>query len=146
MAKKILIATHTILAEGFRKATLFFTGIGEDIVTICAYEDTQEPPRPEIDRFFDSVQPEDTVVVFTDLIGGSVNQIMMEKLLTYKFHLITDPNLSVIMAVATLGEEELNAENIRESIDLCKTQMKYVNDVQLGQNAQKKADTEDEFF
>jgi len=146
MSKKILIATHTILAEGLRKATMFFTGEGEDFVTICAYEDTQEPPRAEIDHFFDSVQPEDTVVVFTDLIGGSVNQIMMEKLLTQKFHLISDPNLSAVMAVATLGEDEINAESIRESLDLCKAQMKYVNDVQLGQAGQAEADAEDSFF
>ncbi|QQO08528.1 PTS sugar transporter subunit IIA [Breznakiella homolactica] len=146
MSKKILIATHTTLAEGFKKATVFFTGMGEDMVTICAYEDTQEPPRPEIDRFFESVNQDDTVVVFTDLMGGSVNQIMMEKLLTRKFHLITDPNLSVIMAVATLGEEELNAENIRESIELSSSQMKYMNDVPLEQGSQAESDTADDFF
>lgn len=146
MSRKILIATHTTLAEGLKKATVFFTGMGEDIETICAYEDTQDSPRPEIDRFFNSVQPEDTVVVFTDLMGGSVNQIIMEKLLTRKFHLITDPNLSVVMAVATLGEEEITPETIRESIELCRDQMKYMNDVPLEQGNSAAPDTAEDFF
>jgi mannose/fructose-specific phosphotransferase system component IIA len=141
-----MIATHTNLAAGFKKALLFFTGTGEDIVTVCAYEDSDDSPRDEIERFFAAVDSRDTVVVFTDLLGGSVNQIMAEKLKTKNFHLITEANLSVIIAVATLGEEEINAESIRENIELCKSQMKYMNDLLIEQSNAPKTNTSDDFF
>jgi mannose/fructose-specific phosphotransferase system component IIA len=146
MAKKIMIATHTSLAEGFKKAMFFFTGTGEDIVTVCAYEDTDESPHAEIDSFFASTAPGDTVVVFTDLAGGSVNQILAAKLKTKNFHLITEANLSVIIGIAALSEEEINAENIRENIELGKARIKYINDVLREQDSLPKTNTGEDFF
>ena len=146
MSKKIMIATHTTLAEGFKKAMFFFTGPGEDIVTVCAFEEDDQDPHIEIDRFFDALEPSDTVVVFTDIIGGSINQIVAAKFKTREFHLITDVNLSVIMGIATLSEEEINAENIRECIELSKAQMKYMNDVIQEQNFANSTTTEEDFL
>ena len=148
MSKKIMIATHTTLAEGFKKAMHFFTGEGESIVTVCAYDDVNEDPTPEIDRFFDSLEPDDTVVVFNDLLCGSINQILAKKLKTTPrgFHLITDVNLSVIIGVSTLGEEEINAENIRENIELSRANMKYMNDEMPESDEKSASDSEDDFL
>ena len=143
MSKKIMIATHSVLAEGFKKAAHFFTGQGEDIKIVCAYDDPDLDPNPEIDAFFNSLEPSDTVVVFTDLLCGSINQIFAAKLKTYYFHLITDVNLSLIIGVSTLSEEELNAETIRENIELSKNNMKYMNDVLLEQSS---LDSGDDFL
>jgi len=134
MAKRILIATHTTLAEGFCKATDFFTGMGPEILTICAYEKSQEPPKKEIEEFFETTAENDCVVVFTDLAGGSVNQIMMEELRKRRFHLITDPNLSAIMAIATLPEEEINEQTIQENLALGREQMKYLSNLTFSES------------
>ena len=130
MAKKILIATHSTLADGFKKAAHFFTGEGDNIVTLCAYDEGNDDPNPGIDSFFDTLEPNDKVLVFNDLLCGSINQILAKKLHTSKneFHLITDVNLSVIIGVISLGEEEINAESIRENIELARANMKYMND------------------
>ena len=148
MPKKIMIATHTTLAEGFKKAMYFFTGEGQEVVTVCAYDGNNEDPNPEIDRFFDSLEPDDTVVVFSDLLCGSVNQILGKKLNTSKkeFHLITDVNLSVIIGVCSLNEEEINAENIRENIELSKANMKYMNDEMLESYEKSASANEDDFL
>jgi PTS system mannose-specific IIA component/fructoselysine and glucoselysine-specific PTS system IIA component len=142
-----MIATHSILAEGFKKAADFFTGQGEDIVTVCAYDDPNVNPRPEIDNFFNSLKTNDSVVVFSDLLCGSINQILTEKLKTNKFHLITDVNLSVIIGVSTLNEEDLVAENIRENIELAKNNLKYMNDaLQEQRSPEPKPDSADDFL
>ena len=127
MSKKIVIATHAALAKGFQDCMKFLTGLGEDFITICAFTDVPEP-KEEIQRFFASVSREDTVVVFTDLLGGSVNQMFASLLPRFSFHLIAGANLAVILAVSMLEEEDINEEKIRETIALCQKQMVYVND------------------
>ncbi len=148
MSKRILIATHSLLAEGFRKAMHFFTGEGDDVAIVCAYDGNEDDPNIAIDSFFNSVKPDDTVLVFNDLLCGSINQILAKKLQAAekKFHLITDVNLSVIIGVSTLNEEDLNAENIRENIELAKANMRYMNDEMCATDEQYAAGNEDDFL
>jgi mannose/fructose-specific phosphotransferase system component IIA len=148
MSKKILIATHSGLAEGFRKAMCFFAGEMDGVTTVCAYDGNEEDPNIAIDSFFDSVKADDTVVVFNDLLCGSINQILAKKLNAEekKFHLITDVNLSAILGIATLSEEELTVENIRENIELAKANMRYMNDEMSKIDDRNTAESEDDFL
>lgn len=71
--KKILIATHGYLADGFKSSISLLTGGEDAIETICAYVDESDYTA-RIQTFVDSLSPEDDGVIFTDIYGGSVCQ------------------------------------------------------------------------
>ena len=71
--KKILIATHGYLADGFKSSISLLTGGEDAIETICAYVDESDYTE-RIQAFVDSIGPDDDGVIFTDIYGGSVCQ------------------------------------------------------------------------
>ena len=76
--RKILIASHSELAEGMKQTLKFFAGNQIDVSAICAYVD-EESLQSKLDAFFEKVSDEDEVLIFTDLLGGSVNQAIIFK-------------------------------------------------------------------
>ncbi|MFR1296162.1 MAG: PTS sugar transporter subunit IIA [Coprobacillus cateniformis] len=73
--KKILIATHGMLAEGLKSSIHVLAGDGYYIQTINAYTDEcQGDYSHQIETFISSLNQDDEGVIFTDLLSGSVNQ------------------------------------------------------------------------
>ncbi|WP_272947202.1 PTS sugar transporter subunit IIA [Sporolactobacillus inulinus] len=71
----------------------------------------------------------DEVVVFTDLLGGSVNQSFAKYTARPHFHVITGINLPIVLTIALKPDDTyLTAEQIRSSLDEAKEQLIYVND------------------
>lgn len=69
--KKLLIATHGKLADGYRSSLSILTGMQDSVEYIDAYVDESDY-TPKLQTFIDSVGPDDTGVIFTDIYGGSV--------------------------------------------------------------------------
>ena len=68
--------------------------------------------------------------MFTDLLGGSVNQGFIEKITKYNIELIAGANLPIIMTIVLkLGEQDLTKDEIREAIEEARDQLVYVNDL-----------------
>ena len=67
--KQILIATHGKMASGIRYTAELIVGKMDEITTIDAYVTPEDNVEKKFEEYF----------VFTDLMGGSVNQ----KLLRY---------------------------------------------------------------
>lgn len=126
MAKQIIIATHSELAEGFKNALSFFVGEEKNIHTICAFTRDLEPENV-INEFLTKLPKEDKVVVFTDIVGGSVNQLFSKKLIDYDFILISGLNLSLLLEIYLTPEEELNYKKILEIIEKSKNEIKFIN-------------------
>ena len=80
----------------------------------------------------------DNVVIFTDIIGGSVTQIAYRYLKEYNFILIAQMNLPLILE-ATLYEGEIDFKWINERICNKKYNAILLNTVELA-----KEDKEDE--
>ena len=72
--KKILIATHGTFASGAESTVKFLMGDVGNITCINAYVDQDENLAETLEQYFARVQPEDQVIVLTDIKGGSVNQ------------------------------------------------------------------------
>ena len=70
--RHVVIAAHHRFASGLRD-TLEFIGGDLGIVDINAYID-DTPLEDQVRATFDSFAPEDEVLVFTDMMQGSVNQ------------------------------------------------------------------------
>ena len=72
-------------------------------------------------------QGTEDILVFTDLLGGSVNQEFVKQLKP-NVHLITGMNLPVIMALLLqLENQELSESLITQAIEEAKNQIIYVN-------------------
>lgn len=122
--KKFLIATHGLLADGFASSIKILLG-REDITTINAYLDNSENSGYESDikNFIDSLTDDDQGVIFTDLLGGSVNQKVMNILASSNkdIFLITQTNLPIVLQMV-LDEEKITAEKIDKFIEESKVE------------------------
>ena len=70
--RRYIIASHHLLAHGLKDTLNFLTSM-DGIIDISAYMDDTDLPT-QIKELFDSFDPEDEVVMMTDMLGGSVNQ------------------------------------------------------------------------
>ena len=73
MAKKILVASHGKFAGGLQSSIDILTGQGSSLQVINAYLDDSDY-TDQIQAFVDDLQADDQGLIFTDLLGGSVSQ------------------------------------------------------------------------
>ena len=67
--RRYIIASHHLLAHGLKDTLNFLTSM-DGIIDISAYMDDTDLPT-QIKELFDSFDPEDEVVMMTDMLGGS---------------------------------------------------------------------------
>lgn len=116
----ILIASHGHMASGIQSSLDILTGMGKKVQVIDAYVD-QTDYTPEIDKFIKNAKR--PAVIFTDLLGGSVNQKVTLKAAQEKdIFIVTQMNLAIIMAVL-LDSEPLTKEHLQELINQSQVQL-----------------------
>lgn len=126
--RKIIIASHHKMATGIKDTLNYITGERNNVSALSAYL-TNTPIQEEIEALLKGVDQEDEVVVFTDLLGGSVNQSFAKYTARPHFHVITGINLPIVLTIALKPDDTyLTAEQIRSSLDEAKEQLIYVND------------------
>lgn len=127
MKKNFLIATHGQLASGFQNAIKLLADKSESIQVIDAYV-TNEDYTPVVTEFIASIQEGEQGVIFTDLFGGSVNQVVVSELIKSKknqIFVISNSNLAIILTLILEENEKLTAKNIEEMIK--ESQVRLVN-------------------
>ena len=125
--RKVLIVTHSDLAEGFKASIEFFIGDKYPITTICAF--TRENNVQEVLKdYFDNLDPADEVIAFSDVLFGSVNQWLGVYKNREHYHLFTGTNLPIILSILLKSDEEyLTLDEINASIAECANSVIYVN-------------------
>ena len=123
--KQILIATHGKMASGIRYTAELIVGKMPGITTIDAYV---EPDDNIVEKFrvFFEAHKEERIIVFTDLMGGSVNQKLMEYARKDNVTLITGTNLPVLMQVM-LAEDDVSEEEIEGYIADAREELQLVS-------------------
>lgn len=123
--KKILIATHGTLASGAKSTIELLVGNMADITCINAYIDGGEDVPESIAKFFDNIKPEEEVFVFTDILGGSVNQKIVAYASQLDIFIISGFNLPVILTVI-METEAVTKERLKDIIEESRNQMNLV--------------------
>ena len=139
--KKLLIATHGRLADGYRSSLSILTGMQDSVEYIDAYVDESDY-TPKLQAFIDSVGPDDTGVIFTDIYGGSVFQkvaLMLEGRQNI-FH-VTGINLGLVIELL-LTDEAITPTYLEEVISAAREGMRLV----ALEDAGPQPEGEDEFF
>lgn len=123
--KKILIATHGTLASGAKSTIELLVGKMADITCINAYVDGGEDVTESIENFFQSIKVEDEVFVFTDILGGSVNQKIVAYAAKLDVFIVSGFNLPVILTVI-METGLVTKERLNEIIEESRSQMNLV--------------------
>lgn len=120
---KILIASHGHLASGIRSSIEILTGMGEKLSVIDAYVDDHNYVN-DIKKFVDDLDNE-TGVIFTDLVGGSVNQKVILATSQYdNIFIVSGVNLPVVLSTL-LEAREITQDVLNEIIN--SSQVELVN-------------------
>ena len=112
MKKKLLIATHSVFADGIKNAMELVTGEQNSVSTLCAYTNDMtevETPIKEI------------------IFGGSVNNEFMKYLSKSNIHLIAGVNLPLLFELIMNLESENTVQMIENAIQNAKEQLQYCN-------------------
>ena len=120
---KVLIATHGMMASGVVNTLSLFTDCN-DIRYLNAYVDESDYTQQIVD-FINQIDETETAIIFTDIIGGSVNQEVVAMNHRKNVKIITGFNLAlileIIMSDATQDEQiEVIIEQAREQMKLIK--------------------------
>ncbi len=124
--RNIIIATHGCLARGFEDALRIIVGKKDNITAYSCYTEEDIDFVSLIEEQIKKDASAD-YVIFTDLLGGSVNTNLFFLANQYEYvHVVTGTNLSLILSVALSLEP--NTENlIKTSICEAKESMVYCN-------------------
>lgn len=99
---KIFLASHGRFASGLQSSCGILLGACDNLTVFDAYVD-QSTVQEHLDAFYAAVEPEDEVLLCSDMYGGSVNQVMFTYLDRPNTRLVAGVNMSFMMTV--LGED-----------------------------------------
>lgn len=127
MEKKILIATHGKMASGVKNTLSLFVDVS-NIKTINAYIDDGDWAA-EIYDFINDVKNDEIGIIFTDILGGSVNQKALLINNKSNVSIIAGFNIPLIMEIILT---EINNENdLRRIIEEAKKQIQLVELIKI---------------
>lgn len=131
--KRVVIASHSRFAAGLKETLQFITAM-EDIYAISAYVEEDEKTLEEtIAELFATFDPEDTVVVMTDVLSGSVNQKFVPYINDHTF-VITGVNVPFALSVMLMDEAGITSGYIRQAVEESRQMLLYVNEMQPAQD------------
>lgn len=115
--KRFIVASHGELAKGIQSTIELFAGHELPITYITAYTKADSDLDDQLKKALAPVTPADQVIIFTDLMGGSVNQKLTLAAAPYKnIFIIAGFNLPVILE-AVLSADPVDQKYITTLID-----------------------------
>ena len=136
---RILLGSHGHFASGIKTALQILIGKdAEKVVVIDAYVDDVNIDE-ELRRFFDETAEDETVLMLSDLYGGSVNQKMYLYLQRPHTYRVAGINLALVIELCL--KDSISAEQLKEMVEIAR-QMQMV--VEL--DTSDVEDTEEDFL
>ncbi|MGN8072384.1 PTS sugar transporter subunit IIA [Mucilaginibacter sp. 22184] len=132
--RKFLIATHGAFAKGIKSSLDMIIGETDNIFLIQAYLDDHISVEDELAAVLTHITAGDELVIFTDLLGGSVNNIMIREALKDNVHIVSGFNLPLLIEIIMGDAGTPVTEIIETAIIDGKEQMVYVNKLITQQN------------
>ena len=120
---KIFLSSHGHFASGMKSSLNILMGASDNVTVFDAYVD-QASVQEKLDAFYAEVSPEDQVLLMSDLIGCSVNQVMMTYLQKPNTTLIGGVNLACVLELST--KTEVTAEEIEQIVEQSRSMLSVV--------------------
>ncbi|WP_295797715.1 hypothetical protein [Mucilaginibacter sp.] len=125
--RKFLIATHGTFAAGVKSSLDIIIGSMEHIFLIEAYVDETVSVETQINEVMTQVSDTDELIVFTDILGGSITNQILQHALKPNVHVVSGFNLPLLIEVLMADAEKPAEEVITAALENAKEQMTYVN-------------------
>lgn len=135
---KIFISSHGHFASGLKSSLEILMGPNDRVTVFDAYV-TQESVQEHLDAFYETVGPEDTVLLLSDLYGGSVNSVMYTYLTKPNTKLVAGVNLALVLDLAV--REEISDEELADLVEQSRSMLRIV---ELEQTEEEESN--DDFF
>lgn len=127
MKKKLLIATHSVFADGIKNAMELVTGEQNSVSTLCAYTNDMTEVDTPIKEIIDALCDDEELIVTTDIFGGSVNNEFMKYLSKSNIYLIAGVNLPLLFELIMNLESENTVQMIETAVKNARKQLQYCN-------------------
>lgn len=125
--RKFLIATHGTFAAGVKSSLDIIIGDMEHIFLIEAYVDETVSVEAQINEVMAQVGDTDELIVFTDILGGSITNQVLQHALKSNVYVVSGFNLPLLIEVLMADAETPAEEVITAALENAKEQMTYVN-------------------
>jgi|GEM_PF-210939 len=129
---KFTIASHGNLASGFKSSVGIIMGddVANKLTAINAFTDVKDP-KQAIQTMVDELAEDDQMIIFSDWMNGSVNQLCTPHVTNGKVFVVSGTNLPILCEV--LGElaysdQRVNEDSLRSAVSRAKEEVIYVND------------------
>jgi fructoselysine and glucoselysine-specific PTS system IIA component len=125
--RKYLIATHGTFAKGIHSSLEIIMGTPENVFLLQAYTGENKSIKEELDTVLEKISKEDELIVFTDLMGGSVTNQILQYALKKNVYIISGLNLPLLLDILLADQEIPVNEVIETGINNAKDQIVFVN-------------------
>lgn len=127
--RKFLITGHGTISSGIKSSLDLIIGRTEQVVVIDAYVDGNYSIESGIQAFLSHITPIDEIIVFTDLMGGSITNQVLRYALRENVHVISGMNLPLLIEVLMADAESPVMEVIEKAVVSAREQITYVNKI-----------------
>ncbi|WP_152657571.1 PTS sugar transporter subunit IIA [Oceanobacillus sp. CFH 90083] len=128
--RSFIFATHGYLSEAFVYSIEMILGKQENIYSITMDPATStESIRKQLQEIFNQHAENTEYVVLTDILGGSITNLMAEWITKENIHVLTGTNLPVAIELISNNEDIRLEQLIHQSILQGKEGIVYINKV-----------------
>jgi mannose/fructose-specific phosphotransferase system component IIA len=125
--RKFLIATHGQFARGVKSSLDIIIGQTENVFLIEAYVEENKGIESEMEAILENIGEGDELIIFTDLLGGSITNQVLRSTQNRNVHVVSGFNLALLIEVLMADTDMPAPEVIESAIVNAKEQMAYVN-------------------
>ena len=125
--RKFLIAAHGTFSSGMKSSLDIIIGDTNNLFVIDAYTDGNKSIEDNILTVLSHVNEDDELIVFSDLMGGSITNQVLRFGLRPNVHVVSGVNLGLVIDVILSPESSSAADAIETAIVNAREQMVYVN-------------------
>jgi fructoselysine/glucoselysine PTS system EIIA component len=125
--RKFLIASHGTFASGIKSSLDIIIGPMENVFLIGAYTGENKSIEDDLAEVLKQVSKEDELIVFTDLMGGSVTNQVLQYALKENVYIVSGFNLPLLLDILLSDPETPVDEVIETGICNAKDQIVFVN-------------------
>lgn len=126
--RRFLIASHGRFSEGIVNSISMIIGSNDNVDYLSVNSNEgQEIIDSKIQEILKNKKETDELIVLTDILGGSVNNMFIKYMNSNKFRLIAGVNLPLALELITSGEDMETDELIESSIEKGKNGIIDVN-------------------
>ncbi|MCX8725863.1 PTS sugar transporter subunit IIA [Lactobacillus sp. B4007] len=119
---KIYLLSHGKLASGMKSTIELLAGKQSNLIAFDSYLEN----GPDLLEFIQKLANEHSpFIVVTDLLGGSVNRLALEKLAFKDVYLISGMNVALVLSLVLL-DSEVSIEQIKQTVEVSKDTVKML--------------------